>query len=784
MITHAPSLLLVWQLAEMESLHARRIEIEPAYFFLALLKAADLDWAALLAENPNFSPDDIKRIESETGRLRFCFRAIGMDVTKSRRRLRKLLAERGGAREDSGSKKLRRSPESREVFSHAERLASGGDGQARPLDLLLAVLQCDECQPELDQILALSNSSCEDLARVVAESSPGDVAKPATQPAARKGIVDSIGRDLSELANSGKLSPVHGRREEMLAIARILLQQRKNNVILCGEAGVGKTVIVEGLACRIAAKDLPPEFHNFRIVEISLASLVAGTVYRGQFEARLEALVKEAESDPNLVLFIDEIHLLMGAGKGGGEMDAANILKPALARGNVRVIGATTTAEFRRSIEKDPAIERRFQVLRIEEPSRDETVAILRSLQKGMEAHHHVALADEAVTAAVDLTIKHQPERRLPDKAIDLLDQACSEARLQTLSGDLHANFRQGLSIGRDAVASCLARRLGVPADQIATEEMELLRDAERLLEQRIVGQSQAVSSVCGALRTARTGLRAPNKPMAVFLFAGASGSGKTELAKAVADVIFRGPSCLVRFDMSEYMEEHSVSKLIGSPPGYRDHEQGGQLTERIRSTPHSVVLLDEIEKAHPRILDLFLQVFDEGHLTDARGRKCSFKDCVIIMTSNLGAVPKAAMGFGAALAEEAGRSYDFQQSVLQSVSKRFRPELLNRVTKVIPFVPLTTLDARAIIDKLMNELNTRLAERGVTVALTEAACEHLLSEGYSREFGARSLGRTLESLVVAPLARTLIEDDQAIPCAYLVDVAARDKTILFSKKP
>lgn len=754
----------------MEASHARQGEIAPGHFFLGLLKAADLDWASVLGENPNFTQEDVELIEADAGRLRHCYERVNMDVTKVRRQIRKVLAEDGARHDSDQSQKLRRSPATREIFAKAEKMAGKRDGLVVPIDLLLALLEAEKDSAYLAQALGSSGRSVKDLIKVITSSSPDDVARPPSRRTSPKGLVESIGRDLSQLARQGKLNAVHGRKDEMLDIARILLQQRKNNVILTGEAGVGKTVIVEGLATRIASKELPAEFHKIRIVEISLASLVAGTVYRGQFEARLDALVKEAESDPNLVIFIDEIHLLMGAGKGGGEMDAANILKPALARGSIRVIGATTTAEFRRSIEKDPAIERRFQVLRIEEPTREETLAILNSLKSGLESHHKVKLDDAAMEAAVDLTVKHLPERRLPDKAIDLLDQACSEARLQTLSGDLHANFRSGLLIDRGAVAACLARKLGVPAEQISEEEKDMLMDAEATLEKRVVGQSEAIKAVSSALRTARTGLKAPNKPIGVFLFAGASGSGKTELAKALAELLFRDESKLLRFDMSEFMEEHSVSKLIGAPPGYRDHEQGGQLTERIRSSPYSVVLLDEIEKAHPRILDLFLQVFDEGFITDSRGRKCSFKEAVIIMTSNLGAAaPKAAMGFKAATPDSAAQDTSFRDNVMAMAKKHFRPELLNRLTDIVPFLPLSEQAVRGVIDKFINALNQRLSTHNVTVTLDDSAYEPLMAKGYSKQFGARAMERTIEETIARPVSEYLLSRPQDEEASFTV---------------
>ena len=463
---------------------------------------------------------------------------------------------------------------------------------------------------------------------------------------AQKKLVDIFGRDLTHLAKTGQLEPIVGRKDEIRRLAQVLLQSRKNNVILTGDAGVGKTGIVEGLAQRIVSDKASPEFRSIRIVEVSMAALVAGTTFRGDFEARMEGLVKEAAADRNLVLFIDEIHLLIGAGQSGrGTMDAANILKPALSRGEIRVIGATTTSEYRRFIERDPALERRFQMIEVHEPSREDPVKILQDLQTRFEKHHNVTILPDALTAAVDLSIRYVPDRRLPDKAIDLIDQACAQARLRSLSSIRNAS---PVHVDASVVAEVVSRMCGVPLAKITgVEKGELLRIEEHLRE-RVKGQDEALVAVADVLRIAKSGLRNTSKPMGIFLLAGPTGSGKTELAKAVAEFLFGDENRMLRLDMSEFMEGHSVSKLIGSPPGYVGHEEGGQLTEKIRSNPYTVVLLDEVEKAHAKILDIFLQVFDEGVLTDCHGRKCNFRETIIFLTSNVGATdaPTRQIGF------------------------------------------------------------------------------------------------------------------------------------------
>jgi len=608
-----------------------------------------------------------------------------------------------------------------------------------------------------------TDANCRDLDPV---RKPARDAKPDAKAEAKpkkQSALAYFGRDLSRLAKDGKLAPVIGRKPEMLKIAQTLLQSRKNNVILVGEAGVGKTGIVEGLAQRIAQGKVPDELKATRIIELSMSLLVAGTQYRGEFEERMQAVIKEASADSNIVLFLDEIHTLMGAGKVGGSMDAANILKPALARGEIRVIGATTIAEYRLHIEKDAALERRFQKVDVEEPTPEEALEILRGIRTRMEEHHGIKITDGAISTAVEWSVRYLPDFRLPDKAIDLLDTACAQARFLTFSGK--GSIAAGTAaphgaVDREQIAAVVASRCKIPVGTLTEDEGQRLRSMEEVLGKRVKGQDAAIKTVSEAVRLSRTGLGNPNRPVGSFLFVGPSGTGKTELAKALAEFLFHDESSLIRFDMSEFLEEHSVSKLIGAPPGYKGCDEEGQLTGKVRTRPYSVVLFDEIEKAHPRVLDIFLQIFDEGTLTDANGRKCSFRNAVIILTSNLGSgelATKKEMGFGAKPEDGAEIQARVDDRIRAAIKSHLRPELVNRLSSIVQFHQLAPAHIREIVGKCLAALNARLADRQMTVSLSPEVVDLLVKEGFSPEYGARELERTIERLVSKPLAEAIL---------------------------
>jgi ATP-dependent Clp protease ATP-binding subunit ClpC len=760
---------LIWFLAETEAVTARFGETTPWHFLIACFKVCDLDIAEFLRGAPKKVQSKGVEIQRDSNELRDHVRQKCPDLTAYRRSLRHALGKKERGKQ---STPLHRSPEARAVFEQAAVRARNRGDKLRPVDLydcLIEWIQKAHVEGDLarfvDNLLNGGHRRMEDEHHSRSAESPSVAHKAIAGVAPKeekpqKSALGYFGRDLTELAKRGKLEPVIGRKDEILQVARILSQKRKSNPVLVGEPGVGKTGIVEGLAQRVASGQCPGFLRDIRIVEISMAALIAGTKYRGEFEARLQAVIKEAEEQPGMILFIDEIHTLVGAGAvAGSAMDGANILKPALARGTIKVIGATTTTEYRRDIEKDVALERRFQVVWIEEPSRDEAVEILRGLRSRLEEHHGVKITPEALDAAVDFSIRYLHDFRLPDKAIDLVDQACAMAMLRSFSKSAPQPRTNQGAIGRDEVAGAVAERCKIPVARLVGDERERLLHIEAALEARVKGQSQAVGVVADAVRMARSGLKDPTKPTAVLFFAGLTGTGKTELAKALAEFLFGSESSLLRFDMSEYMEEHSVSKLIGSPPGYIGHDEGGKLTDAVRSQPYSVILFDEVEKAHPRVLDLFLQVFDEGTLTDARGRKASFRESVIILTSNLGgtAVNQKRMGFGVASDAVGVAHEEFQARIVQAVKRHLRPELFNRISRLVVFDPLRPEHLRAIIDKFIARLNDRLQNQRVHLLLDDNVYTWLAERGYSPEFGARPLERLIEQQIAQPLARQVL---------------------------
>jgi ATP-dependent Clp protease ATP-binding subunit ClpC len=629
------------------------------------------------------------------------------------------------------------------------------------------------------------------------------------KPKSKTPALDSFGRDLTELAANGELDPVIGRCSEIERLIQILCRRKKNNPVLLGEAGVGKTAIVEGLSQQIVNKQVPEILKDKRIVVLDLAMMVAGTKYRGQFEERIKAVINEVVRAKNVVLFIDELHTLVGAGGAEGAIDAANVLKPALARGEVQCIGATTLDEFRKHIEKDGALERRFQTIIVEPPSKEETLEILRGLQDRYEAHHRVKFSDEALYQAVELSSRYISGRCLPDKAIDVVDEAGARVRLKNMavppdlteieekivklqrekdeavrSADyeraaaLRDEAQQLLSektelhkkwyeenkettgvVDTEIIAEVVSKMTGVPLTRLEKKETQRLLELEAELHKRVVSQDEAINAIAKAVRRARSGIKDPNRPMGSFIFLGPSGVGKTLLAKSLAEFMFGDENSLVQIDMSEFMEKHNVSRLVGAPPGYVGYEEGGQLTERIRRRPYAVLLLDEIEKAHADVYNILLQIMEEGRLTDSFGRYVDFKNIVLIMTSNIGAdliKNSSGFGFGKKTAEA---NYEKMKEMLhKEVERHFRPEFLNRLDDVIVLKALTREDLQIIVEYELVKVFKRLIEHGLKLELSEQAKEFLIDKGYNPEFGARPLRRAIEHYIEDPLSESLLQ--------------------------
>jgi ATP-dependent Clp protease ATP-binding subunit ClpC len=623
--------------------------------------------------------------------------------------------------------------------------------------------------------------------------------------------LDSFGRDLTELARQGKLDPVIGREREIERAIQILCRRTKNNPVLLGEAGVGKTAIVEGFAQRVVAGDVPELLADKRIVVLDLAMMVAGTKYRGQFEERIKAVMNEVRRARNTILFIDELHTLVGAGGAEGAIDAANVLKPALARGEIQCIGATTLDEYRKYIEKDSALARRFQEIIVEPTTKEETIAILKGLRERYEEHHRVQITDDAIRAAVELSQRYITARCLPDKAIDVIDEAGARVRLRAMTRppdlkeideqverlnrekeeavakqdfELAAALRDQADklrkkkeaitrewreksrssdgvVDEEVVAEVVSKMTGIPLTRLSTEDSLRLMKMEEELHKRVVSQDQAVHAVAKAVRRSRSGLKDPRRPTGCFIFAGPTGVGKTLLAKALAEFMFGDPDALVHIDMSEYMEKHNVSRLIGAPPGYVGYEEGGQLTEKIRRRPYAVVLLDEIEKAHPDVFNMLLQVMEEGRLTDSFGRRVDFRNTILIMTTNAGAEAiknEAQFGFHR---QDADSSYEsMKQRVTEHIEKVFRPEFLNRLDDIIVFRHLTKDDLKQVIDLELGKVRERLAERGFSLQLTDDAKEFLIRKGSNIDYGARPLRRAIENYVEDPLSEELLRGE------------------------
>ena len=648
--------------------------------------------------------------------------------------------------------------------------------------------------------------------------------------------LNQFGEDLTKKVREGKTDPIVGRKSEIERVVQILSRRTKNNPCLIGEPGVGKTAIVEGLAQKIVSGDVPETLKDKRVVTVDISGMVAGAKYRGDFEERIKKALEEVKKAGDVILFIDEIHTIVGAGAAEGAIDAANILKPLLARGEIQLVGATTLSEYRKYIEKDSALERRFSPVTVNEPTRNDTVKILKGIRDKYEAHHGVKITDEAIDSAVDMSIRYINDRFLPDKAIDLIDEAASRAKLKTytepdslkkLEEDIeetkkdkeeavrcqkfeeaaalrdkerslkekfekeqkkwkNKNNKSITNITEENIAEVIASWTGIPAKKITEDENERLKNLEKTLHERVIGQDEAVEAVSKAIRRGRVGLKDPKRPIGSFLFLGPTGVGKTELSKALAEALFGDENAMIRIDMSEYMEPHSVSKLIGSPPGYVGFDEGGQLTEKIRRKPYSVILFDEIEKAHPDVMNMLLQILEDGRLTDSQGRTVNFKNTVIIMTSNIGArliTDKKTLGFtnsekDSDKKDETKKDYeDIKKEVMEALKKELRPEFINRIDEIIVFHKLTDKEINQIIDIMLKEVTKRLEAQKIKIEIEPEVKELIASEGIDKNFGARPLRRTIQSLLEDRLAEAIL--DGKIKKNKLAKVTVKDKKIV-----
>jgi ATP-dependent Clp protease ATP-binding subunit ClpC len=693
----------------------------------------------------------------------------------------------------------------------------------------------EEIKRHTRRVLQESPSSSSPSRRSSSESSSSSESRSMKRRGeAKTPLVDQLATDLTAKAENGELDPVIGRDNEIERVIQILSRRNKNNPALIGEPGVGKTAIVEGLAQRIVRGETPRSLEGKRVLQLDVGSLVAGTMYRGQFEERLKRVIEELKTSDS-ILFIDEVHMLVGAGSAGSSVDAANILKPALSRGELQCIGATTFDEYRKHIESDAALERRFQPVNVDEPSIDETIQILQGLRPSFEEHHNLEISDEAIEAAAHLSARYVTDRFMPDKAIDLVDEGAARVRMykspeamrvrkiedrvqdlqqeldehvddyedeeltemRTELTDLQSQFEIYRAhwnpetnkpyMSAEDIAEVVAMLTGIPVTQIAGEESERLLQMEEHLHARIVGQEEAIQAISKAVRRARAGLKDPRRPIGSFIFLGPTGVGKTELTKALAEFLFGSEDALIQLDMSEFMERHNVARLVGAPPGYVGYEEAGQLTEAIRRRPYSIVVFDEIEKAHPEAFNMLLQIMEEGHLTDARGRTVDFRNAIIIMTSNIGAdtIKKGpSLGFGLPTdpQTEENQGYNEMRKVLtEQLRRAFRPEFLNRLDSVIIFRSLSPEDIAQIVELRLNEVRERVLEHALLLQVTPAAKEHLAAEGYDAEYGARPLRRVITNLVEDKLSDTILAGNFPLGTTVLVDYDEEEGELTFN---
>lgn len=762
---------MAWDISVQETVTAEHQYIEPEHVFVALMSLDKV--MALTPQQLGLNKDQWLALKGEHLAVDAVLRRFGLDMTALRRTVRerfRKVSTGGFVRVD---KVVHRSLLTKAVFTRADVLANQS-AQITALHLLTALLE--NPTPVIAAALSESKVGCAELNeafRLAAnynapqDAQAGQSAIGNAQGASSTPFVDRYGRDLTQAGRDGKLGPFVGRRKELLQVIQTLARSSKNNPVLVGEAGVGKTAVAEAVALRSVEGKDANVLGGKRIVELNLGALQAGSKYRGEFEERLTNIIEEAKANPDLIIFIDEIHNLIGAGRAEGSMDAANLLKPALARADFRCMGATTIDEYRRYVETDPALERRFEKIIINEPTRDESVFILKGIRPKWEKHHNCAISDKAIEAAVDLSIRFDADHQLPDKAIDLVDKAGARTQVPELSmkpgGRIESGGQSSCDVTENTIAQVLSEKTGIPFEIIMGQAQGAggtrILELEPFLKKRVIGQDAAIERVCQRLKLSFSGMRGRNGPLAVFLLLGPSGVGKTELARSLSVFLFGSEDSMIRLDMSEFMEEHTVSKLIGAPPGYIGYEEEGQLTGKLRTRPYSVVLLDEVEKAHPRIFDIFLQVFDDGRLTDAKGRTVDARNAIFVMTSNISSDVQQKKHVGFLDARVKADVDPVDAMTLAAVKQFFRQELINRIDEMVAFQPLGLDDVKKILSGMLSNVAEDIKDRHkVTLDFTDDAVSLLAADGFSPEFGVRELRRTVERLIQAPLS-TLVLD-------------------------
>ena len=745
-----------WQIAAHEAAAAKFQFIEKEHLFIGICSLEKI--LKLSPDDSGLNPDSLKTLQKENAEIQDLMEKLGLNTAHLRRRLRKKL---GSGNYTHTKNVVHRSESCKKVFKHAYELAFSYE-QVTCLHLLGAILK----EPSGHIMHVLHEADVKEDALLERILSYISKKEPVQEKEADSSTpyLDRYGRDLNKAAREGRLGPFVGRRNELLQVIQSLARSMKNNPVLVGEPGVGKTAIVEALAVRAVQGKDAEVLGGKQIIELNMGSLIGGTKYRGEFEERLTKIIREVSSNPDIIIFIDEIHNLVGAGQGSGSMDAANLMKPALSKGEIKCIGATTISEYRKYIESDPALERRFEKIIVNEPNRGETIEILKGIRPKWEKHFNKKITDKALEAAVDLSIRFDTDHYLPDKAVDLVDKAGARMQVPFLSMmqpgkgvEIKSEGKAGYAeVTELAIAQVLSDKINVPLEIIAGhiegKESRLL-ELNSFLKKRIIGQDEAIDKVSQRLLLAHTGIGKKTGPLAVLLFLGPTGVGKTETAKSLSEFLFGSQSNLIRMDMSEFMEEHSVAKLIGSPPGYVGYDEEGQLTGKLRTKPYSVVLMDEIEKAHPKIFDIFLQVFDEGRITDSKGRTVDARNIIFIMTSNLGHTEQRKKGIGFLEQEEKSK-----HEMNSEVKRLFRPELINRIDEQIVFQPLGEDDVREILKTILNELSADAEKRyNIKIKITNEAERFISQKGYSQEYGVRELRRTVEKFVQIPLSNLIM---------------------------